>query len=129
LREVINALIPCVKELRLFNTICTATSQRQEATVALAKKCDLMIVIGGHNSSNTRMLTKLSSEFTPTLQIETAAELKPEVIMGKQRIGISAGASTPDYLIVQVFNRIKEITGDRTTVKSVEDIPVNKEES
>jgi (E)-4-hydroxy-3-methyl-but-2-enyl pyrophosphate reductase len=129
LQNLVQRLIPRVKELRLFNTICTATSLRQDATVNLAKKSDLMIVIGGRNSSNTRMLAALCAEVTQTLHVETAGEIDPQIVNDKGRIGLTAGASTPDNLIVEVFNKINEITGDRTTVFSVEDIPVNKEES
>jgi (E)-4-hydroxy-3-methyl-but-2-enyl pyrophosphate reductase len=129
LQGIVARLVPKVKELKLFNTICTATSLRQEASAFLAKNCDLMIIIGGRNSSNTRMLAALCAEITETLHIETADELTPGQISRHNRIGLSAGASTPDYLIVDVYNRINEITGDRTSVKSVEDIPVNKEKS
>jgi (E)-4-hydroxy-3-methyl-but-2-enyl pyrophosphate reductase len=129
LQALVSRLVPRVKELRLFNTICTATSQRQSATTELAKNSDLMIVIGGRNSSNTKMLAALCSDYTDTVHIETAAEIGAETLSGKERIGITAGASTPDYLIVEVFNKINIITGNRTTVTSVEDIPVNKEES
>ncbi len=129
LQIIVQKLVPNVKELRLFNTICSATTLRQEATTALAKKSDLMIIIGGHNSSNTRMLATLCAGITGTVHVETAAEIGLEQVSGKQRIGLTAGASTPDYLIVDVYNRINVLTGDRTTVTSVEDIPVNKEES
>jgi len=129
LQEVVSRLVPRVKELKFFNTICTATSIRQEATTALAQKCDLMIIVGGHNSSNTKMLAALCSGITKTLHIETADELNLQQISSYIRIGLTAGASTPDYLIVDVYKKIKELTGDRTSVKSVEEIPVNKEES
>jgi (E)-4-hydroxy-3-methyl-but-2-enyl pyrophosphate reductase len=127
--DLMQALVPRAKELRLYNTICTATSLRQDASLQLAKKSDLMIVIGGKNSSNTRMLASLCAGLTTTIHVETADEISLEALSGKELIGLTAGASTPDKLIVQVFNKINEITGDRTTVKSVEDIPVNKEES
>lgn len=129
LRELVSRLVPRVNELRLFNTICTATSVRQEATVALAQKCDLMIVIGGRNSSNTKMLASLCAGITDTLHVETADEIGAEHISSRQKIGLTAGASTPDYLIVEVYNKINQITGNRTTVNSVEKIPVHKEES
>jgi (E)-4-hydroxy-3-methyl-but-2-enyl pyrophosphate reductase len=129
LQDLVSKLIPKVRELRVFNTICTATTLRQEAAVSLAKKSDLMIVIGGRNSSNTRMLATLCSGITETFHVETAEEISPSMLTGHHKIGLTAGASTPDYLIVNVYNRINDITGDRTTVKSAEDIPVNKEES
>ena len=126
---LVRVLLQRTQELRIFNTICTATSLRQEASLALAKQSDLMIVIGGRNSSNTKMLAALCSEVTDTLQVETAQEIDPAFVAGKQRIGITAGASTPDYLIVEVYNVINKITGDRTSVNNVVDIPINKEES
>lgn len=129
LQDLVHKLVPNVKEMRLYNTICTATSLRQEATTALAKKCDLMIIIGGRNSSNTRMLASLCAGITETIHVETADEIEMEKVCSRYKVGLTAGASTPDYLIVDVYNRIKELTGDRTTVTSVEDIPVNKEES
>lgn len=129
LQELVSRLVPNVEEMRLFNTICTATTVRQDATIALAKKCDLMIIIGGRNSSNTRMLATLCAGITGILHVETADEIYAEQISSHHRIGLTAGASTPDYLIVDVYNKINELTGNRTSVKSVKDIPVNKEES
>lgn len=129
LQKLVSRLVPKVKELRLFNTICTATSLRQEATIALAKKCDLMIVIGGRNSSNTRMLASLCAGITETLHVETAVDIDAEHLSSRQKIGLTAGASTPDYLIVDVYNRINKLTGNRTTVKNVEKITVHKEKS
>ncbi len=129
LQKLVSRLVPAVKELRLFNTICTATSIRQEATVALAKSSDLMIVIGGRNSSNTKMLASLCSGITETLHVETADKIGAEHISSRQKIGLTAGASTPDHLIVEVYNKINRLTGNRTTVNNVENIPVHKEES
>lgn len=129
LQALVSRLVPLVKEMRLFNTICTATSQRQFATTELAKHSDLMFVVGGKNSSNTKMLAALCAEYTDMVHIETADEISADLLTNKERIGITAGASTPDYLILEVYNKINYITGNRTTVTSVEDIPVNKEES
>lgn len=129
LQELVSRLVPRVRELRLFNTICTATSVRQEASVALAQRSDLMIVIGGRNSSNTRMLASLCAGITETLHVETADEIGAEHISSRQKIGLTAGASTPDHLIVEVYNKLTQLTGNRTTVNSVEKIPVHKEES
>ena len=75
------------------------------------------------------MLASLCGNITESVQVETSAEITKDMIIGKDNIGLTAGASTPDQLIVDVFNTIKELTGDRTTVTSVDDIPVNKEES
>jgi (E)-4-hydroxy-3-methyl-but-2-enyl pyrophosphate reductase len=129
LQNLVSSVLPNVKELKLYNTICTATSLRQEASMALAKKSDLMIVIGGRSSSNTKMLAALCGDITQTIHVETANELSAEQIGSHQNIGLTAGASTPDYLIVDVFNKINQLTGNRTSVNNVQDIPVNKEES
>ena len=99
-------------EYRIERTICLATSQRQEAAVELAKLVDAFIVIGGRNSANTRHLFQLVQEHCrKCCQIETADELDPEKFLGCKKIGITAGASTPDRLIkeaVSVMDEAKE---------------------
>lgn len=122
-------LVPECSELRIFNTICLATSQRQESAIKLAKTCDLMVVIGGHNSSNTKQLTKLCGKFCISLQIETAGELNASDLLDKQSIGITAGASTPAEAILEVYNKIKEIIGDPDRATCIGEIPLFKEES
>lgn len=129
LQVLVQKLLPVCTELRVFNTICCATSQRQNATMELAHCSDLMIVIGGKNSSNTKMLALLCSEITETLFIETESELNADLIRGKEKIGLSAGASTPDGIIISVYNKIKEINGELPIATSMDAIPVFKEES
>lgn len=85
------------------NTICSATRLRQEACVELAKKVDFMVVIGGRKSSNTDKLYKLSKEITPSIKIETYKELDFIDISQYNIIGITAGASTPDWIIEEVI--------------------------
>ncbi|MDZ4181303.1 MAG: cytidylate kinase, partial [Candidatus Cloacimonadaceae bacterium] len=80
-------------------------------------------------SSNTRMLHHLCGEICPSIQIETEAELNPDILKGFDRIGISAGASTPAQTIVNVFNIIKKINGEAADALRIEDIPLFKEES
>ena len=129
LEELACELLPKLVELRVFNTICLATSQRQEEAVKLAKQSDIMIVVGGHHSSNTRSLAALCAQYCPTCHIETEAEL-PELELGEDlRIGIAAGASTPEETIIEVFNRIKDKSGDSHYATSIADIPLFKEES
>ncbi len=98
------------KEIRIFNTICDATKIRQEETVELAKRVDLMIVIGGKNSANTRRLYELSKRHCKkVLYVETAEEIDLNSLRSIKAIGITAGASTPDYLIdkvKQIVNRL-----------------------
>lgn len=129
LQAVACKLLPKLVELKIFNTICLATTQRQNAAVELAKQSDLMIVIGGYNSSNTRALAALCKDICLTYHIESEAELEDVDLEPYRRIGITAGASTPEYTIVKVFNRIKEKSGDLRAVMQIEEIPLFKEES
>jgi 4-hydroxy-3-methylbut-2-enyl diphosphate reductase len=133
LSKLTNHLLPNCNELRIFNTICNATNVRQEASLELAKNCEIMIVIGGKNSSNTKMLAKLCGEYALTKHIETAAELNKkwfkDLDLKDGYIGLTAGASTPDSIIIDIYNKIKAIVGDKTGfVESVESIPGYKEE-
>lgn len=129
LNDLVSKLLPDLLELRVFNTICLATSQRQQASACLAKNSDLMVVIGGRHSSNTRMLARLCAQYTETIHVETEAELKAEGIMGRQNIGLAAGASTPEETIVSVYNKIKKINGEPDAVTRISEIPLFKEES
>lgn len=91
-------------EYKIEKTICTATSERQNAAGELAEKVDAFIVIGGKNSANTRHLYDIvSARCKIAYHIETAAELKPEMFRGCTKIGITAGASTPDRLIKEAL--------------------------
>lgn len=96
------------EEVIAVNTICKPTKDRQTAAANLARKVDVMIVIGGRNSSNTHKLADTCSEVLPndTHHIETSDELIKEWFEGKQRVGVTAGASTPDYLIQPVLETI-----------------------
>jgi len=128
LQDLVKALLPRCKELRIMNTICSATTIRQEATLELAKNSDLMIVIGGRNSSNTKMLAKISAKFIKTYHIEVAEEIEKEWFNNVENIGITAGASTPDWIIVEVYNKIIEYLGNREQkVTNIEEIPGFKE--
>jgi 4-hydroxy-3-methylbut-2-enyl diphosphate reductase len=107
--EVANYLIPRHKEVRVFNTICNATFENQEAARKIAKKADIMIVIGGKNSSNTKQLFSIASEnCKDSYHIEDETELDYDWFKDKEFCGISAGASTPDWLIQNVVNAIED---------------------
>jgi 4-hydroxy-3-methylbut-2-en-1-yl diphosphate reductase len=98
-------------EARVFYTICDATETRQEETAALAKKTDVMIIIGGRNSANTKRLYEISrKELKDVHKIEDGAEIKKAWFKGKKAAGISGGASTPDWVIEAAVKRIKELT-------------------
>lgn len=128
-KELIEVLTPLCSELKVVNTICNATGVRQNATLRLARESDLMIVVGGRNSSNTKMLAKISENFVETYHIETAGEINAKWFKNKENIGLTAGASTPDWIIVEVYNKINECKGNvESRVNRVEDIPGFKEE-
>ena len=110
--KIVNYIIPRVKETRVFNTICNATFENQEAVRELSLECDIVIIVGGKNSSNTKQLyTIAKSNCNESYLIENEDELKNEWFFGKKICGISAGASTPDWIIQKVVGKIKEING------------------
>jgi 4-hydroxy-3-methylbut-2-enyl diphosphate reductase len=108
--ELANLALERTKELRIINTICEATKKRQAAALALAGKVDLMIVIGGHNSANTRHLAKTCSACgVETHHIEMATELDKSWIQDRRYIGITAGASTLDRTVDEVVSILCEL--------------------
>ena len=108
--KIVSALIQTHREVRVFNTICNATFENQDAAAELAKKADVMIVIGGKHSSNTKMLHSISEKDCPdSYLIENESELDPTWFSKKNLCGVSAGASTPDWIVQNVINKIKEI--------------------
>lgn len=94
--------------LKIFDTICNATALRQDEAIALSKENDMMIVIGGRNSSNTEKLRKLCGEITDTYLIEKAAELSEIKFNKAFSVGVTAGASTPDGIIKEVIKTMSE---------------------
>lgn len=107
-QQIVGKLMATHKEVRVFNTICNATFDNQDAVRKLAQQADVMIVIGGKNSSNTKQLHSIAQEFCPeSYHIESQEDLQPEWFSGKNFCGISAGASTPDWIINDVIAAIK----------------------
>lgn len=97
-------------EIRVYNTICDATAVRQEEAKELARQVDCMLVVGGFNSANTHRLLEVCTELQPrTYHIETAAEINPDWFEGAERVGVTAGASTPKWIIDEVMNKIEEM--------------------
>ncbi len=108
--EVAEAILPEVKELRIYNTICDSTRLRQEESLEIAKKADVMIVIGGRNSANTRRLYELCrSTGTAAYLVEVPEEVSPDWFAGARTVGVTAGASTPRKLIDEVVAKIKTL--------------------
>ena len=110
LEEVVAALLPRVSELRVCNTICSATAKRQLSAEELARTVDVMVVVGGHNSGNTTRLAEICHGVNPrTHHVETAEELDPSWFAGAQRVGVTAGASTPDEQMRDVIVAIESM--------------------
>jgi 4-hydroxy-3-methylbut-2-enyl diphosphate reductase len=110
LAAVVDALLPRANELRVFNTICSATEQRQMAAEELARDVDVMVIVGGHNSGNTKRLAEISHSVNRrTYHVETADELEPEWFDRAETVGVTAGASTPDEQIRGVITAIEAL--------------------
>lgn len=107
-KEILPLIAEHSKELKLYNTICQATHKRQQAAKELAKEVDLMIVVGSKNSANTTHLAEIISTITDTIHIETYEELNmhTSLIEKAQKIGVTAGASTPNYVIDEVVKKV-----------------------
>lgn len=108
-KKVVLNLLSKSKDIKILRTICTATEQRQTAAMSLAEKVDVMIVVGGRNSANTTKLAKLCADRCLTYHIETAGEVLSEWFMKSNKIGITAGASTPDWIIREVYEKCQRI--------------------
>jgi len=107
--EIVNWLVPRHKEVRVFNTICNATFENQDAAKELAKRADVMIVVGGKQSSNTKQLHSICKSFCPdSYHIESKDELQKEWFDGKELCGVTAGASTPEWIIEEIIGKIRE---------------------
>lgn len=112
LANVAAALAPVARELLVFNTICDATEKRQSAACELAAEVDVVVVVGGRNSANTARLAQLCRAIqSRTYHIESAAELEPAWFAGARRIGVTAGASTPDEEIEATVAALQALCG------------------
>ena len=101
-----------ISELRVINTLCNATTSQQAATEELAQQVDLMIVVGGRESANTRHLAEVARERgVETFHVESAAEIDGAWLAGHDRVGVAAGASTPDAVIDDVVARLEALAG------------------
>jgi 4-hydroxy-3-methylbut-2-enyl diphosphate reductase len=108
LAELINKLTPITHELKVHNTICDATARLQEAAHELSKRVETMVVIGSKLSGNTKRLAQICAEHQPrTHLVMEAGELKEEWFQGIEHVGITAGASTPDFSIKEVVDWLR----------------------
>lgn len=97
--------------VQMVNTICGATAQRQSAVVTLAQKVELVLVVGGKKSNNTRQLYQLARKYAPSFWIENEREIKKKWFAGISKVGVTAGASTPEVAIIRVEKKIRQIGG------------------
>ncbi len=116
LNELVDWLSLHFDDIEVSNTICSATQKRQLAARQTAREADVMIVIGGRNSGNTRRLYELCCAECPnTYHIESASELQPDWFMNCETVAVTAGASTPQSQIDEVLRKLEEISGDDST--------------
>ncbi len=108
--EITSYLEQHFKEVRVFNTICNATFENQDAAKELAKEADVVIVIGGKNSSNTKQLHSICKEYcVDSFLVESEKDLDASWFTDKKLCGVTAGASTPDWIIEKIVGKISEI--------------------
>ena len=106
-RKLIDSSFIRDAEMRIIDTICHDIRERQAAAIELAGQVDLMLVVGGHHSANTNRLAELCSQVTETHLVETAAEIRTSLLEGKRRVGITAGASTDEQIVNEVFRALQ----------------------
>lgn len=108
LRQIVEVCLEKSRELRVFNTICDATAVRQNEARTIARQVELMLVIGGFNSANTTRLAQICQEIQPrTHHIETASEIEACWFEGVETVGVTAGASTPRWIIEEVVTTLR----------------------
>ena len=108
-------------EVEIFNTICNATSLRQNSAIELSKQVDAMIVIGGYHSSNTNKLVEVSKRYCKNAyHIENSEDLPLQELIKFNTIGITAGASTPDWIIKEVIDIMNNINNDNEIMEAIE---------
>ncbi len=109
-QRLIDLAVPQVSELRLVNTICEITRRRQVAALKLASTVELMVVVGDHNSANTKRLTEIcAAAGTETHLVEGSGEIEESWLRSHQRIGVTSGASTPDEAIDEVLQALERM--------------------
>jgi 4-hydroxy-3-methylbut-2-enyl diphosphate reductase len=108
-RQLMGAMGPKIEEIRIINTLCKVVQGQQEAAAKLARQSQLMIVIGGSNSANARHLVEICSSLVETHLVETADEVRTSWFVGKNHIGITAGASTPDEAVEELIAKLRSL--------------------
>jgi len=123
---IVNALLPLAKEIRVFNTICSATRKRQQAAREISSGADLILVLGDPKSSNTATLAReCKNTGVKTLQIRDASEIPVDCLQGVSAVAITAGASTPDWIIKEVLDKMTEF--EEKSQQELEQDAINEE--
>jgi len=126
LKDCVAYLVDTAREIRVFPTICQATESRQSSAIELAKRVDVMVVVGGKESGNTRRLYELCLDVIPRVYlIERPDELEADWFNPTDNVGLTAGASTPDWVIEGVVERMSEMEKQELQ----ENVPVTEENS
>ncbi len=115
--RIARELVDKAQEVRIYDTICKASLARQEEAAAIATQVELMVAIGGRNSANTCKLAEICRLSVPTVHIENAAELGPAMFKGIGSAGVTAGASTPDWIIEEVVGVMSMFDEDQETTE------------
>jgi len=109
-KKIIDLALTKDSEVRIIDTICHDIPDRQAAALELAHRADLMVVVGGRSSANTNRLAELCAEVTETHLIETADEIQPDWLKGKNLIGVTAGTSTAEESVEEVMKRLEDMS-------------------
>ncbi len=110
LRKIVGELSTKAIELKVFNTICDATQKSQADAKDIARKTDVVLVVGGKNSANTSRLAKICKQINSnTYHIETVKEIKKNMLNGAKRVGITAGASTADWILKDILTYVEDL--------------------
>ncbi len=107
--EIATSFVKKCNDVHIYNTICPAAKNRQKSAIEVAKKVDLMIVLGGQKSSNTRRLYEVCNKFTKTIHIERITEAEKSLFENVKKVGITAGTSTPDWIIKEAVNYLEKL--------------------
>jgi len=108
-KQLMDVVEPKIEEIHVVNTLCKVTQGQQEAAIRLARRSQLMLVIGGSNSANAKHLVEICSPLVETHMVETAEEIDNSWLVGKHHIGITAGASTPDEAVEELIAKLRSL--------------------
>ncbi|MDD2432335.1 MAG: bifunctional 4-hydroxy-3-methylbut-2-enyl diphosphate reductase/30S ribosomal protein S1 [Clostridia bacterium] len=128
-KELVNYLETKDIDLKILPTICSATRIRQTVAAKLAQEVNLMIVVGGQHSSNTKKLAEICQKYVPTYQVEKAQDLQFCWFQNKFKVGVTAGASTPDWIIKEVVEQMEEFNENMQGENTEKTMDVNQGEA